>query len=40
VAAPKSRHIPELSNKARPRMRVENDSFGTNFPYDKNYSWG
>jgi len=31
VAAPKSRHIPELSNKARPRMRVENDSFWTNF---------
>ena len=31
VAAPKSRHIPEISNKARPRMRVENDSFWTNF---------
>ena len=31
VAAPKSRHIPELSNKARPRMRVENESFWTNF---------
>ena len=25
VAAPKSRHIPKLSNKARPRMRVENE---------------
>jgi len=35
VAAPKSRHIPKLSNKARPRMRVENDSFGTNFNGDK-----
>ena len=31
VAAPKSRHIPKLSNKARPRMRVENDSFWRNF---------
>ena len=37
VAGPKSRHIPKLSNKARPRMRVENDSFWTNFISSKNY---
>ena len=37
VAAAKSRHIPMLSNKARPRMRVENDSFWTNFISNKNY---